>query len=56
MTDKKRKSGNVSYNVMVDSEDGEILDFFWNEDHEPPPLIKPKKKKGEGPNEKERKN
>ncbi len=43
MTDKKRNRGDVNYNVIVDSEDGELLDFFWDEDHEPPPLIKPRK-------------
>ena len=43
MKDKKRKSGNVSYNVVVDMEDGDMMDYFWSEDHEQPPLVKPKK-------------
>lgn len=45
MTDKKRKSGDISFIVDFDQEDGEFLDYFWTEDHDPPPLIKPKKKK-----------
>ena len=43
MKNKKRKSGNVSFNVVVDTEDGEMIDYFWSEDHAQPPLIKPKK-------------
>ena len=55
MTDKKRKSGDVSFIVDFDQEDGELLDYFWTEDHDLPPLIKPKKKKGKDKEEKERK-
>lgn len=41
---KKRRRGNVGFVVDMDTETGEYEDYFWsNEDHDPPPLIKPKK-------------
>ena len=44
MKPKKHKSGDVSFVVDFDTEDGELLDYMCDEDHDPPPLIKPKKK------------
>lgn len=45
MNKKRRKSGGLTYNIVVDSETGEVEeDYFWREDHEQPPLIKPKKR------------
>jgi hypothetical protein len=29
--------------VEFDIEDMEITDFMWMEDHDPPPIVKPKK-------------
>ena len=44
---KKKRCDDVSYIVDVDPETGEILDFIWTEDHDPPPIVKPEKKEGE---------
>jgi len=44
MKNKKRKGG-VSFNIIVDKESGEIEEeYFWRENHEQPPLIKPRKR------------
>jgi len=44
MNDKKKRKGGISFNIVVDKETGEIEEeYFWSEDHEQPPLIKPKK-------------
>lgn len=51
MPDKKPKSkpnrkGGISWVVEVDAKDIhniEITDFIWTEDHDPPPIVKPKK-------------
>lgn len=58
MTDKKkRKSGGLTYNIVVDSETGEIEeDYYWREDHEQPPLIKPKKRPDNDSKRRSRKN
>lgn len=42
MRDRKRSKGGISLNIIIDTETGEMMDYFWNEDHEQPPLIKPK--------------
>lgn len=46
----------VQYIVDVDLEDNEILDFFWDDDEDPPPIVKGKvRKEGKEKNE-EKKN
>ena len=45
MNNKKKYKGGVSFNIMVDKESGEIEEeYFWREDREQPPLIKPRKR------------
>ena len=45
MKPKKRRRGDVSFNVVYDIEDETLMDYMWDEDREQPPLIKPPKKK-----------
>ena len=42
-TPKPRPKGDVSYVVDFDMEDMDFIDFMWTEDHDPPPIAKPKK-------------
>lgn len=56
MTKKKKRKGDITHNINVDIETGEIDEFFWDEDHEPPPIVKPKIKKNSGKKDYSRKN
>ena len=40
---KKKKKGGVAYVADFDLDNGELLDFFYMEDGDPPPIVKPKK-------------
>lgn len=43
---KPKPKGGISWVVDIDMEDIyniEITDFIWTEDHDPPPIVKPKK-------------
>lgn len=49
LTEKKRRAGDIAHVFTFDLENFELDDFEWAEDHEVPPIIKPKiiKKDGE---------
>lgn len=40
MTEKKKSKGGLFAVFHFDKEDGELTEFMWNEDHDPPPLVK----------------
>jgi hypothetical protein len=43
---KKRRPAGITFNIAVDADTGEIEEeFLWDEDHDPPPLVKPENKK-----------
>jgi hypothetical protein len=41
---KKRRPAGVTFNITIDADTGELDDYLWDENHEPP-LVKPEKGK-----------
>jgi hypothetical protein len=40
---KKNRSTGITFNIEFDADIGEIDDSLWDEDYDPPPMVKPEK-------------
>lgn len=40
---KKKRPAGITFNIDFDADIGEIEDYLWDEDHDPPALVTPEK-------------
>jgi hypothetical protein len=41
---KKKRPAGITFNIEYDADTGEIEDYLWDEDYDPPPMVRPEGK------------